>query len=409
MERSEPEVNYLAKDYASFRQLILDRLALLVPDWTERHVPDIGIALVELLAYAGDYLSYYQDAVATEAYLETARQRISVRRHARLVDSQLHEGANARTWITLKIEGSPLEFDAREMYFITRPKDASDNFGPALTPVDLQNLSQDSYEVYEPLGSDKIRLFESHNEIHFYTWSDDECCLDRGATSATLIGRLVKEDNPDECPPHDQKEVPRHHEPERNPVNAQYQQSGHDDVVAKYGQKKRQSANYEHEPQSDLKTDQNDDDDSKQEPQGSEPPELHLRPGDFLIFEEVIGPKTGNPADANGGQRHVVRLTHVRAAEDPLNKQPLVEIEWAAEDALPFPVCLSVLGPPWERKIPGQPEPSPPCQIIRDVSLARGNVVLVDHGRTTQEDLGPVPVAETIIVASVRRCRPTRY
>ena len=33
-----PEINYLAKDYASFRQLILDRLALIMPDWTERHV-----------------------------------------------------------------------------------------------------------------------------------------------------------------------------------------------------------------------------------------------------------------------------------------------------------------------------------------------------------------------------------
>ena len=44
-----------------------------MPDWQERHVPDIGVALVELLAYVGDYLSYYQDAVATEAYLETAR------------------------------------------------------------------------------------------------------------------------------------------------------------------------------------------------------------------------------------------------------------------------------------------------------------------------------------------------
>ena len=80
------DIDYLAKDYASFRQLILDRLAQTMPDWPETHVPDIGVMLVELLAYAGDQLSYYQDAVATEAYLGTARQRISVRRHARLVD-----------------------------------------------------------------------------------------------------------------------------------------------------------------------------------------------------------------------------------------------------------------------------------------------------------------------------------
>ena len=75
-----------------------------MPDWTERHVPDLGIALVELLAYTGDYLSYYQDAVATEAYLDTARQRISVRRHARLVDYYLHEGCNARAWVCIETD-----------------------------------------------------------------------------------------------------------------------------------------------------------------------------------------------------------------------------------------------------------------------------------------------------------------
>ncbi|MES1153620.1 MAG: putative baseplate assembly protein, partial [Rhodanobacter sp.] len=96
-----PEINYLAKDYASFRQLFLDRLALDMPAWQERHVPDLGIALVETLAYTADYLSYYQDAVATEAYLGTARKRISVRRHARLVDYRMHEGCNARALVTL--------------------------------------------------------------------------------------------------------------------------------------------------------------------------------------------------------------------------------------------------------------------------------------------------------------------
>jgi hypothetical protein len=48
---------------------------------------DIGVALVELLAYVGDHLSAYQDAVATEAYLETARSRISVARHPRVIQT----------------------------------------------------------------------------------------------------------------------------------------------------------------------------------------------------------------------------------------------------------------------------------------------------------------------------------
>src|SRR5205814_4383909 len=67
--RPEPDIDYLAKDYTSFRRLMLDRLAQLVPNWNARTPADVGVTLVELLAYAGDQLSYFQDAIATEAYL----------------------------------------------------------------------------------------------------------------------------------------------------------------------------------------------------------------------------------------------------------------------------------------------------------------------------------------------------
>jgi len=90
--RNELEINYLAKDYSSFRRLMLDRISVLSPQWTERHAADLGVTLVELLAFVGDNLSYQQDAIATEAYLGTARRRVSIRRHARLVDYLMHDG-----------------------------------------------------------------------------------------------------------------------------------------------------------------------------------------------------------------------------------------------------------------------------------------------------------------------------
>src|SRR6266496_3407060 len=189
----EPEINYLAKDYASFRQVILDRLALTIPGWQERHVPDIGITLVEILAYVGDYLSYYQDAVATEAYLETARQRISVRRHARLVDYMLHEGCNARAWITVGTDQDVIGKDAlnpANFYFVTGTDDdlrvTGRPHGMPLSEIDLFNVPANSYEVFEPLAKTPIELYHAHNIIDFYTWGDRECCLPRGATSATL-------------------------------------------------------------------------------------------------------------------------------------------------------------------------------------------------------------------------------
>ncbi len=64
--------------------LALAMAALVAAAYRRRQ--ELGVALVELLAYVGDKLSDAQDAAASEAYLDTARRRISVRRRGRLVD-----------------------------------------------------------------------------------------------------------------------------------------------------------------------------------------------------------------------------------------------------------------------------------------------------------------------------------
>ena len=81
---------------------------------------DLGIALAELIAYVGDRLSYKQDAVATEAYLQTARSRISLRRHALLVDYHVHDGCNARIWMQLQVN-SPVDLKTGTRFYTTVP------------------------------------------------------------------------------------------------------------------------------------------------------------------------------------------------------------------------------------------------------------------------------------------------
>jgi hypothetical protein len=117
----DPRIDYMAKDYASFRHLILDRLAETIPEWRERNPSDLGIALVELMAYVGDYLSYYQDAVATEAYLSTARRRTSVRRHVRLLDYRLHDGCNSRCWVCFEVDGGAVNLKSGEKVLTWSP------------------------------------------------------------------------------------------------------------------------------------------------------------------------------------------------------------------------------------------------------------------------------------------------
>jgi hypothetical protein len=152
------------------------------------------VALVELLAYVADYLSYRQDAIATEAYLRTARLRTSVRRHSRLVDYRMNDGCNARVWVHLKVRddiaGLPLttEFDGLRTRFLTRVSDS----GTVTEPIfNLEGRSYElalnaSPEVFEPLHA--ITLYADHNELRFHTWSELECCLPTGAVRATLAG-----------------------------------------------------------------------------------------------------------------------------------------------------------------------------------------------------------------------------
>lgn len=300
-----PQIDYLAKDYASFRRLMLDRLSTLMPDWQERNPADLQVAMVEAIAYVGDQLSYYQDAVGTEAYLGTARQRISVKRHARLLDYAVHEGCNARAWVAFEVEtlggADGVTLPARTPLLTRGVKDAV-----IIDPLDLEDLlRQEAPTVFETLHD--LTLYSAHNVIRFYTWDDSECCLPAGATRATL----------------------------------------HND------------------------------------------PQLSLQPGDVLIFEEALSPDTGLVADADPAHRCAVRLTSVVTTDskgnpltDPLHGTPIAEIAWAVDDALPFPLCLSA-------KIATETGP----QLMDDLSIARGNIALADHGLSlVDEALGNIHV-----------------
>ncbi len=178
---------------------MLDRLATLVPDWKERRPADLGIVLVELLAYVADRLSYEQDARNAEGYLATARKRRSVRRLARLVDYSMHDGANARVWARLEVRGDisgltlQPKFDvagpggavqAVPARFLTRVPGVSVVLAAGSAAYD--QALQARTEVFEPL--EPVTLDAAHNELNFYDWGDEDCCLPRGATAATLRG-----------------------------------------------------------------------------------------------------------------------------------------------------------------------------------------------------------------------------
>jgi hypothetical protein len=318
----EPLIDYLAKDYASFRQLLLDTVPQLNPKWVEQSPADLGIALVELLAYAGDQLSYFQDAVSNEAYLDTVRKRISAKRHARLVDYVMHDGRNAWTYVYFQVTNPyALPQQSQILSRVTAP--LRGKYAPPGPVILAGDLTADSFESDPALTGTRVfetafpvQLDPNNNVIFLHDWGNQECCLPRGATSAYL-----------------------------------YYVDGAG--LADY------------------------------------PP---LQAGDFLLLEEVLGPATGAAADANPQHRQVVRLATVQKTSDPVysntlqggRPQPwqlgdpqlkLLRVTWAQADELQFPLCLSA-------RPPGK-------DPLFNVTVARGNIVLADDGRTLSETLPP--------------------
>ena len=181
-----PQINYLAKDYPGFLQVMLDRLSLLAPLWTERNAADLGSALVEMLAYVADQLSYRQDVIATEAYLGTARLRTSARRHARLVDYTIGEGANARAWLQIQLKPS-----APSGVSIPAGTRCATVFPGAAPPF----LNHESLAYQQAINAGAVffetvaassPLSASLAEMPLYAWSDSRSCLPAGTTHATL-------------------------------------------------------------------------------------------------------------------------------------------------------------------------------------------------------------------------------
>lgn len=277
-------LDYLAKDYSSFRRLMLERMSLVMPDWQERSVADLWHALVEAVAYVGDYLSYYQDAIAGEAYLDVARKRASVRRHARLLDYRMHDGCNARAFVALEVEpGRFVQLPGRRF---------SGSPSPDSGFVFLTGTAEESAALSRvPDGADAeffegLHDLDAHwglNRMRLHDWAGAATTLPRGSTEAMIV-----------CP-------------------AVFTTSHDCDLTeACSGGVCRCSPEW-----------------------------LEKRlVGGFLALEQSMEPASGlklrDPA-----RRHVVRVTSVRTGlYDRLSGESLFRVRWSVEDALPFDLPL---------------------------------------------------------------------
>ena len=162
-----PPIDYLAKDFNSFRQALSEFSALRYPEWQERAEADFGVMFMEALSSIGDDLSYQQDRIAAEAYLETATERRSVVRLARLVDYEPGVAVAARVMLQFEMAGSA---------------GCSIPAGVLVSALDPDGATIE-FETGTELADDRIYLTDpSWNALRPYWWDDSQRCLPCGTT-----------------------------------------------------------------------------------------------------------------------------------------------------------------------------------------------------------------------------------
>ncbi len=191
-------VDYMARDFWSFRRALFDFASLRYPDWKDRLEADAGVMLAEVMSALGDEMAYYQDRIGREAYLETASQRRSVRKHARLVDYHLHDGSGSSGWLDVTVKtGQADDIIAGTDAWVITDTGHRINFEVGKGLYDVYRNSNGEPEPTKYLVSSAINSFDVH------IWDEDDTCLEVGKTTVFVKGKqadnlknFVNEDPP---------------------------------------------------------------------------------------------------------------------------------------------------------------------------------------------------------------------
>jgi predicted phage baseplate assembly protein len=104
-------IAYRAGTHALFKETLLARLSTLphpaLQALTARADDDFTIALLDAWAAIGDVLTFYQERIANENYLRTAKELVSAVELARLIDYRRQPGVAASVDLAFTIEEAP--------------------------------------------------------------------------------------------------------------------------------------------------------------------------------------------------------------------------------------------------------------------------------------------------------------
>jgi uncharacterized phage protein gp47/JayE len=178
-------IAYRVGTFATFREALLERFAS-TPELAglrTRANNDHAVGTVELWAAVADVLTFYQERIANEGYLGTAKRRDSLARMVGLLDYELHPGAAAETLAAFVLEaGTRLCIPA----------------GLRVQSVPAADEKPQKYETLEALDADarlnRLRIRPEPTYVHPLAKGRKESTLAPGAEMVAAAAELAPGD-----------------------------------------------------------------------------------------------------------------------------------------------------------------------------------------------------------------------
>ena len=145
------------RDFDALRQRLIALIETVFPTWDDFSVASFGTILIELFAFVGDVLSYYQDNQARESRLVQAAQRRNVIAHARGLGYTLRGAVAARAELVISLARPPLDD-------VTIPAGTRVRTSQVSDPVEFEILNA----VVIGAGQDppQVRALAEHSKGH---------------------------------------------------------------------------------------------------------------------------------------------------------------------------------------------------------------------------------------------------
>jgi hypothetical protein len=168
-----PALDLLTKDFNGFVSLLADWVSVRNPRIADLSTASFERMVLDLLAWAGDMNSYYQDRVANEAFVETASQRFSLRQHAVLLGTRLDDGCAPSTVLSFDVYGS--------------------GFVPAGLQVRMRSSPDEVPVTYVTAARTRVFTENSRGRLRVAAFPGaDDAEIPEGTTEVLLLGHDVQ-------------------------------------------------------------------------------------------------------------------------------------------------------------------------------------------------------------------------